>query len=101
MDSTTKMLVEEILKKGYYKHSQTLGKGGWGEIYSSGGAEWKNYELSELIENEDGFLISNIVEKIMAKDDETAIKVFSELYHLDKMIDPRIDEKVISYRRIK
>ena len=40
MDSTTKMLVNEILQKGYYRMSQSLGEGGWNKI-----PKWKTYVL--------------------------------------------------------
>lgn len=91
MDSTTKMEVERILRQGYYRKSQTLGEGGWGKI-----PDWNTYEFDG--HSEDG---NDVHETIEAKDDETALKAFSSLYHLEMFIDWELYEKIVEYRLVE
>ena len=87
MDSTTKMEVNRILQQGYYREGQGLGEGGWSKIPT----DWKAYLLVSLYE---------VIEQITAKDDETAVKAFKSLYHLDKYEWYEIVEKIVTYRTI-
>lgn len=98
MDSTTQMQVEQILNQGWYRKSQTLGEGGWAEIYSNGGMKWKIYCLYEMLEGE--IIPLHDVETIFAKDDKTALEAFQSLYHMDKFYYWEIQEKIVEYRLI-
>lgn len=97
MDSTTKMQVDQIIKQGWYRKSQTLGEGGWGEFYSQAGYSWKVYVLYGQNDDEK---FSVEVEKIVAKDDETAMSAFSSLYHLDMFIYWEVQEKITEFRLV-
>ena len=100
MDSTTEMQVRSILKAGYYRQSQGLGGGGWAKIPR----DWKKYILSGFqkssYEGEEELYWEDI-EIITAKDDETALKAFANLYHLEMIEGWEISEKVVSYRLVK
>lgn len=93
MDSTTKMKVDQIIKQGWFRKSQTLGDGGWAKIHASD-IDWKSYALFE--EDGDGYF--HEVETINAADDETALKAFFSLYHMDKFIYWEVQERIVEYR---
>lgn len=97
MDSTTRMQVDQIIKQGWYRKSQVLGEGGWGEFYSQAGHGWKVYVLyGQNVEE----LFSVEVETIVAKDDKTAMSAFSSLYYLDMFIYWEVQEKIVEYRLV-
>lgn len=91
MDSTTRMLVNQIKESGYWRQGQTLGLNGWKEV-NKFSSDWKRYTLIDG----DG----EIVERITAKDDDTAIKVFGELFRLDMLPGYEIHEKIAEYRLV-
>ena len=97
MDSTTKMQVDQIIKQGWYRKSQTLGEGGWGEFYSQSGHSWKVYILYGQNEDEE---FSVEVEKIVAKDDRTAMSAFSSLYHLDMFTYWEVQEIITEFHLV-
>lgn len=92
MDSTTKMLVNDILKRGWYEMSQTLGEGGWKEVYAK--KTWKTYCLSSFSEN------APMLHEIKALNDECALKAFASIYRLDEIEQYDIYEKIITYRTL-
>lgn len=92
MNPDTQRSIKEILGNGYYRQGATLGDGGWPYLYTQGIGEWKTYQLY------DG--TGEIVEVITAKDDKTAIKAFSGLYHLDMLEGFSIVEKIVTFREI-
>lgn len=88
MDSTTKMQVDQIIKQGWYRKSQTLGSGGWAQIPQ----EWRRnkYVLTLYLDD------ANVID-IFAKNDETAIKAFHSLYCLDELVAYDIHRVVTKY----
>lgn len=103
MDATTEMLVSQIIEKGWYKPSDTLGEGGWSYFYNKAGHNWKRYVLSGFevsTYNEETELYYNEICSITAKDDETAIRAFESLYHLEKIEGWEIVEKIVEYRTV-
>ena len=97
MDSTTQMQVNDIIKRGWYQKSQTLGRGGWSAVKElQGSDEWKYYTLYEMGEH----VPFTEVETICAKNDETALKAFSSLYHMDRFEMWDIYEKITEYRLV-
>ena len=95
MDSTTKMKVDQMIKQGWYRKSETLGEGGWARIHASD-IDWKTYALFE--EDADGYFQE--VEVINAADDETALKAFARLYRMDEFIYWEIQERIVEYRMV-
>lgn len=95
MDTTTIGQVKEILAKKWYRESQTLGEGGW-EMIRRSGIDWKWYVLYEEKENGEFYE----VETITADSDETAVKAFSSLYHMDMFIYWEIQERIVEYRLV-
>lgn len=92
MDKTTKAEVKRILKQGWYRKSQTLGEGGWGEIEKQND-HFNYYELSGIeCQSWKEF------ESICAKDDKTALEAFKSLYNLEEIDSWEIHEKVVEYR---
>lgn len=103
MDATTKMLVNQIIEKGWYKPSDTLGEGGWAHFYNKAGHSWKIYILSGYLESSyegETELYWNDFCTVTAKDDETAIKAFESLYNLREIEGWEIVEKIVEYRTI-
>lgn len=93
MDATTERQANSIIQRGWYRKSQTLGEGGWQKINSSG-LDWKTYVLyseNPMLEE---------VEKIIAKDDDTAFSAFHTLYELDMFDYWEIQEKITEYRLV-
>lgn len=89
MDSTTKMLVDQIIKQGWYRKSQTLGEGGWRNI-----PDWNKY----VFFTETG----GIEDTVFAKSDEIAEKAFHEIYNFEEIKeDWDIYEIVTEYRLIQ
>jgi hypothetical protein len=78
MNTDTQRDTSSILAKGYYRHSQTLGEGGWSFLYKHGVTEWNKYILSDM-ETQDS------IETITAQNDEKAVSAFRELYRLDEI----------------
>ena len=97
MDSTTEREVKQMIKQGWYRKSQALGEGGWGEFYSQAGYGWKVYILYGQHEEEK---FSVEIEKIVAKDDKTALSAFSSLYNLDMFIYWEVQEKIVEFRLV-
>lgn len=90
MDSTTKMIVNDILKQGWYRKGQTLGDGGRAKIPVT----WKTYVLSSLDED------NNFSDEVHAKSDEIALKAFGELYHLNQIKYYDIYERITTFRTL-
>ena len=97
MDNTTKLQVDQIIKQGWYRKSQTLGEGGWGEFYFQVGYNWKVYVLYGQNSEQP---YSEEVEKIVAKDDAEAMGAFSSLYHLDMFVYWEVQEKITEFRLV-
>ena len=97
MDSTTKIQIEQMIKQGWYRKSQTLGEGGWGQFYAHAGYNWKVYVLYGQNENQN---YCEEIEKIVARDDETAMSAFSSLYHLEMFEYWEVQEKIVEFRLI-
>lgn len=97
MDNTTKTQVEQMINRGWYQKSQTLGEGGWGQFYAHAGYNWKVYVLYGQNENQN---YSEEIEEIVAKDDETAMSAFSSLYHLEMFEYWEVQEKITEYRLV-
>ncbi len=76
MNSDTERSIKQIKASGYWRRGLTLGEGGWGEVYRFA-QNWNRYTLYNLDEHTE-----MPVDEIIAKDDHTAIKAFSELFHL-------------------
>jgi len=77
MNTDTERAIKEIESNGYYRKGQTLGPGGWPYLYAKVGlTTWNTYKLN--IDDQD-----YTADEIVAKDDETAIKAFHKLFHLD------------------
>lgn len=95
MNADTERKVKEILERGMYHTSETLGDGGWYAINTSG-IVWKKY----VLRGEDDYGNFREVESIMAKDDDTAVFEFSKLYHLDMFEYWEVHEKIVEYRLI-
>jgi len=90
MDSTTKMIVKDILKDGYYRKDQTLDNGGWAYLITDGGiADWNHY----VILFEDGS-----EQEIVARDEKSAMDAFTSLFDLSCEHD--VYEKTVTYKRI-
>lgn len=92
MDSTTKMQVEQIIKQGWYRKSQTLGAGGWSKIPT-----WNTYVLYG---SNSGDEIMNEIEIISAKDDNVALEAFKSLYYLDEFTFYDIYERITEFRLV-
>ena len=97
MKPETKREVERIVNQGWYRKSQAFGEGGWGYFakLTNHNHDWKQYilwgiECQSWAE----------IEKISAKDDETAIKAFHSLYHLEDFDEWDIQEVVTEYRLV-
>lgn len=95
MKPDVKKEVEQIIAQGWYRSSQTFGEGGWGYFAKLTEVDWKQYilwgvECQSWAE----------IEKISAKDDETAIKAFHSLYHLDEFGEWDIHEIITEYRLV-
>lgn len=96
MDSTTKMLANDIIKRGWYRKSTTLGEGGWPMVNSSG-IDWKTYVLFAESVDEPGF---HEIETIYAGDDSVAMKAFESLYHLEMFNYWEVQERIVEYRLV-
>lgn len=94
MPTNTDYAVMNIKARGYWRKGQTLLNGGWGEVYKFAG-NWKTYQIFDIDESP-----MYPLDEITAQDDETAVKAFSELYHL-KEFSYEIVEKITEFRKIK
>lgn len=92
MNADTIRGIAEIRKNGWYR--KCLGEGGWGELYWAEPSceSWSRYLLFIGDEPE-------AVEEITARDDETAIKAFNELYRLQG-INHDIVKKTVTLKTI-
>jgi hypothetical protein len=91
MNTDTSRSIKQIKERGYWRRGQTLGDGGWAEVYTFA-SDWKNYTLI------DGS--GEVIERITAQDDKTAVKAFAELYHLEEIPDYEILERIQHYRTV-
>jgi len=101
MNNETKREVESVVRRGWYRKSQTFGEGGWRHFYLLAD-NWKNYHLGAVGQHDpdsDEFYW-DVVEKITAKDDETAVQAFKSLYHLDMFEMWDINETIVEYRLV-
>jgi hypothetical protein len=101
MDKETKREVEFVVRREWYRKSQTFGEGGWGHFYLLAD-NWKTYVL-EAFGKHDASVDESYwdeIEKITAKDDETAVQAFKSLYHLDMFEMWDIKEKIVEYRLV-
>lgn len=76
MNTDTKRAVEQIAEQGYYQKGTTMGERGWGKVYSFS-QDWLQYRLFNLDED-----TGEPICIIRARDDETAIKAFADLFSL-------------------
>jgi len=76
MNADTARGIERIKANGYWREGTTLGEGGWNRVYTFA-ENWHKYHLYNLDES-----TVEPIFTIIAKDDETAIKAFSDLFHL-------------------
>ena len=89
--------VKKVIERGWYRQHQTFGEGGWGEFYSQAGYSWKVYVLYGQ-HKEEKFSVE--IEKIVAKDDKTALSAFSSLYNLDRFIYWEVQEEIVEFRLV-
>lgn len=83
--------VQKIKSNRYWRKGQTLGEGGWTEVYKFA-SDWKVYELD---------IAGETVDVITAQNDDIAIKAFHSLYDLeDTFVYWQIDEKIVEYRTL-
>jgi hypothetical protein len=94
LSTDTLRTIKAICKNGYYESNTTLGVGGWPELYSKIGNDWKTYRLYACHEG------NHFDAKITAKDDKTAIKAFRDKYFLGECEGWHIDEEVQRNRTI-
>jgi len=92
MDETTQQQIEQIERRGWYPVSQTLGEGGWLEVYKFARL-WKVYELT-IVESE--YISSTII----ARNDDSAISAFHSLFTLNNRAY-EIKQRQTSYRLIE
>lgn len=94
MNADTQRSIKEILARGYYLRSQTMGEGGWSAIRKDT-ANWKSYWLSA--KDPDG---AHFDDSIVAKDDKAAKAAFASIYRLAELPYYSIQEVTTSYREI-
>ena len=88
------MLVDKIIKNGWYRKSQTLGEGGW-NLVRSGLGICSRYDLTAG--SEENF---EHIETIYAANDEAAVKGFNSLYNLEQFDFWDIHEVICEYRLV-
>ena len=83
------MLTREVIEKGYHRESQSYGEKELQTAYKAGVFDWHTYSI----------LINDVVvEKIKARDDESAKAAAYELYNLEHGDYIKIVEVVTTYR---
>lgn len=96
MDGITEYEAERISRQGWYKDNQTFEEGCWVLVDN-----WKNYVLfgfqKSIYPGEEELYWAEF-ESISAKDDETAIRAFGEMFRLDEILDWEIQERIVEYR---
>ena len=90
MNADTIREVTKIKANGYWRQGQTLGEGGWKEVYNF------SQEFTEYVLEIDG----ERVEGIHAINDTKAMEGFSSLYKLDDSINWEIYNIVCKFRTI-
>ena len=90
MNTDTARTVKEIKENGWYILSTAIDGEGWVELIEHGINDWKWYELIFMSQ---GYVASCV----KAQDDETALKAFSKLFHLDIPYVIRRVEKMVVY----
>lgn len=93
LDADSRRSIRAIFQNGYYETHQTLGVGGWPVVYQFA-SDWKTYVLHAV-----GNTHNEFEDTIIAKDDQTAIKAFSDKYYLENCTFS-ICEKTTTYREI-
>ena len=101
MNPETGKEVKRIVRQGWYRKSQTFGEGGWGHFFLLAD-NWKQYRLEAVGQHDPDCkeIYWDVVETIVAKDDETAVQAFKSLYHLDMFEMWDIREVVTEYRLV-
>ena len=94
MNADTKRSVNDILKNGYHRMSDSLGEGGWPHLFKNGLGTWGYYVLYG------GDEVLHPIEEIRAKDNEAAINAFKSLYNLDMFESWEVQKKSVTFEYV-